>query len=296
MLPCLMRLNALFCNISLPSVAAGAQDVLEFPGFDNLQYMQDMTSAKCYHASIGETKQLTDIRDNKKYWVTKLKDGNCWMTQNLDLDLYVNNTGRTLTASDSDVAGSWTSTTGASGLWTSDTGDYNMVKYYDPGDKYCSDNTTDACNLTSSNNNGHDSQGNHYSWGAATADTGKNVSNDGDIAPSSVCPKGWKLPLSGDQNGSNNTVSGSFKYLVDAYSIGANAAGSTALRSAPLYFVYGGYVNNSSLNNAGSYGYYWSSTANSATYAYRLYFNSSNVNPSDNFNRYFGYSVRCVAR
>ncbi len=259
--------------------------------------MQDMTSAKCYHASIGETKQLTDIRDNKKYWVTKLKDGNCWMTQNLDLDLYVNNTGRTLTASDSDVAGSWTSTTGASGLWTSDTGDYNMVKYYDPGDKYCSDNTTDACNLTSSNNNGHDSQGNYYSWGAATAGTAVSVSNDGDIAPSSICPKGWKLPLSGDENGNNNTVSGSFKYLMANQGITTtNAAASTALRAVPLYFARGGYVFRSSLSGAGFLSTYWSSTADSAGLAYSLNFNSENVTPSSTSLRNFGNSVRCVAR
>ncbi len=249
--------------------------------------MQDMTSAKCYHASIGETKQLTDIRDNKKYWVTKLKDGNCWMTQNLDLDLYVNNTGRTLTASDSDVAGSWTSNTGASGLWTGSSSDYNTVKYYDSGIKYCN---TSNCDLTTSANNGHDSQGNYYTWTAATAGTGVGKDSNGDIAPSSICPKGWKLPLSGS---SNDTVSGSFNYLVDAYSIGS--VGSK-LTQAPLYFVYGGFVNNSSLTYAGSLGYYWSSTANSATNAYRLYFGSSYVGPSDNNNRYLGYSVRCVAR
>ena len=30
---------------------------------------------------------LTDIRDNKDYLVRRLADGNCWMVQNLDLDL-----------------------------------------------------------------------------------------------------------------------------------------------------------------------------------------------------------------
>ncbi len=33
------------------------------------------------------SKQLIDIRDGKKYWVSKLADQNCWMTQNLDLDI-----------------------------------------------------------------------------------------------------------------------------------------------------------------------------------------------------------------
>ncbi len=275
-------------------VAAGAQEVLEFPGFDNLQYMQDMTSAKCYHASIGETKQLTDIRDNKKYWVTKLKDGNCWMTQNLDLDIPA--TG--LSAADTDLSADWnsSSTTKPVATQATDAGPSgfsgtNTVASYDPGIKYCSENTTNQCNLTTSSHNGHDAVGNYYSWTAATAGTGVGKDNNGDIAPSSICPKGWKLPLSGS---SNDTVSGSFKYLVDAYNIGS--AGSK-LTQAPLYFVYGGSVSISSLNAAGSLGYYWSSTAYSATLAYNLYFNSSNVNPSTLYDgRYRGVSVRCVAR
>ncbi len=31
--------------------------------------------------------QVTDSRDHKNYWISKLRDGHCWMTQNLDLDL-----------------------------------------------------------------------------------------------------------------------------------------------------------------------------------------------------------------
>ena len=50
--------------------------------------MQDMTHDICNNVDIEESElQLIDVRDNKVYWVAKLKDGNCWMTQNLDLDL-----------------------------------------------------------------------------------------------------------------------------------------------------------------------------------------------------------------
>ena len=52
--------------------------------------MQDMTTGICEAVSLvdeaTETK-LVDVRDNKLYYVTKLQDGHCWMTQNLDLDL-----------------------------------------------------------------------------------------------------------------------------------------------------------------------------------------------------------------
>ena len=52
--------------------------------------MQDMTTDICNSVSgNGEvtSTQLVDLRDNKLYWVTKLKDGHCWMTSNLDLDI-----------------------------------------------------------------------------------------------------------------------------------------------------------------------------------------------------------------
>lgn len=57
-----------------------------------------------------------------------------------------------------------------------------------------------------------------------------------------------------------------------------------------------GYRNNSngSLNNAGSNGYVWLSSANSQNNAYNLNFNSSAVNPQNNNNRANGYSVRPV--
>lgn len=48
--------------------------------------MQEMTADVCAASQEGDSKQLLDERDNKKYWVTKMHDGNCWMTQNLDYD------------------------------------------------------------------------------------------------------------------------------------------------------------------------------------------------------------------
>ncbi|MBR2695459.1 hypothetical protein IKE86_00915 [Candidatus Saccharibacteria bacterium] len=50
---------------------------------------------------------LRDTRDGKRYTVRRLADGNCWMVQNLNLDLY---SGMTLTASDTDLNSrdSWT--------------------------------------------------------------------------------------------------------------------------------------------------------------------------------------------
>ncbi len=279
-------------------------------GFAGIEYMQEMDQVTCYRAADGEKGRLEDIRDGKVYWVGKLKDGNCWMTQNLDLDLYANGANRRLTSADSDVTSDWTSTTGASGLWTGSSSNYNTVNYYDPGE-YAYTNPTNrlssgcgtldstACadagwklmSGASTNDSGNETThylaGNYYSWGAATAGQAASISSSGE-STQSICPKGWRLPInSGDK---------SYNTLLTSY--GTNSGllyGTQDIRLAPLYFVYGGYVNSSSLTNAGSLGYYWSSTAISNTSARGLYFTTS-VNPSSNTTRYLGFSVRCVAR
>jgi len=268
----------------LLSVTASAK---ETASLGDITYMQEVTPEVCSStpeadASGNNQYQLIDKRDNKKYWVAKLKDGNCWMTQNLDLDL----NGRTLTTTDSDVTTNWTSTTGASALWS--TKGNNDIKYYDPGDKYCPSGNCGSTTNTSSNN-GHDHQGNYYSFNAATAGTGQSVTSTGQNASSSICPKGWQLPISGNKDDK------SFGKLTADYGIVDDATGSTALRAAPLYFIYGGAVYSGSLS-AGSNGFYWSSAAWTASQAYGLSLLPSNVFPSGVSDRYYGRSIRCVVR
>lgn len=48
------------------------------------------------------------------------------------------------------------------------------------------------------------------------------------------------------------------------------------------------------VHNVGSIGYYWSSTPNVESSAYRLYFDSDDLNPLSSFSRYYGRSVRLV--
>ena len=60
------------------------------------------------------------------------------------------------------------------------------------------------------------------------------------------------------------------------------------------FFPASGNRNGTSLNNRGSNGNYWSASLNSAANGYNLNFNSSNVNPANNNNRFNGFSVRAV--
>ncbi len=62
-----------------------------------------------------------------------------------------------------------------------------------------------------------------------------------------------------------------------------------------IFLPAAGYRNGSSLNDAGAYGYYWSSSLYSgySNYAYRLYFYSGSVD-WNSYYRYYGQSVRPV--
>lgn len=60
------------------------------------------------------------------------------------------------------------------------------------------------------------------------------------------------------------------------------------------FFPAAGNYNGTSLNNSGSNGYYWSSSWYNSSNGYNLNFNSGNVNPQNNNNRYYGFSVRAV--
>lgn len=278
--------------------------------------MQDMTSDVCNNSKVLETKQLRDTRDNKYYWVTKLADNGCWMTQNLALDL---STSTPLTPATSDVASNWTpkfsTATSAtnSTILKDNTGQrsWNLGSYYITkpngtttcGSKHnsladCKSFFTALATPTSANGNAnaHWLAGNYYQWNAATAGSGGEISKG--QAESSICPKGWRLP----EGGENITTPGSFGSLLKAYSIKNGDAESMAkIVSAPIYLVRAGNVAqdaNSLLFAAALGGDYWSSTPDSEPdKAYTLSISYAvNVTLSSSWERHGGFSVRCVAR
>ena len=61
-----------------------------------------------------------------------------------------------------------------------------------------------------------------------------------------------------------------------------------------IFFPASGYYDGTSLNARGSNGFYWSSSYYSATGAYDLNFDSSNVNPAYNSSRRYGFTARAV--
>ena len=61
-----------------------------------------------------------------------------------------------------------------------------------------------------------------------------------------------------------------------------------------VFFPAAGYYFGTSLSNDGMYGCYWSSSLNSQSYAYGLFFSSGDVYPQDYSYRFIGYPVRAV--
>ena len=61
-----------------------------------------------------------------------------------------------------------------------------------------------------------------------------------------------------------------------------------------IFFPASGYGVGTTWRHRGAYGYYWSSSWDSARYARYLYFYSDGVNPQDASNRYYGFAVRPV--
>ena len=279
--------------------------------------MQDMTSTICEKTeAIGAQLQVLDKRDNKLYWISKLADNHCWMTQNLDLDLSHN---KPLTSEDTDLndssltgiysinAGysydavnnriSWTPANDTMASLPSSGFPYNnnanFVPYsYNPGDiyYYSSGDTGNDTKYTSlrecqeeKTNCGHYNAGNYYNWSAVVASNDTTEISSGD-ASNSICSKNWRLPSSAMSDFSN---------LATAYDI--NAYNSLNLRNAPIYLTRTGYYVGS-LYNPGVWGTYWNSTSYESGGAGKLIFVNNSLLPVYPGNRYEGMPIRCLAR
>ena len=300
--------------------------------------MQDMTTNICESTTLVDkqnTLQLVDVRDNKLYWVTKLRDGHCWMTQNLDLDLSnsVALTSETTDLNDNSLMGAYRdSYKYENGVlyWMPKNTTYNyqgktgtkwsgsQITAYslDPDNWYwnANDNTPNCNYLTTacedfaqipySNNGTHGAVGNYYNWSAAIASddssslTESTYNNINDNPRNSICPKGWRLPTISSQQGSVVNSTNEFARLNNLYNEDKTSTDFVWVNN-PLWFVRSGYY---SQYVSGDTGHYWSSTVHDNQGSYLLSFSQKSVGPiSLPFygaagNKSIGRSIRCLAR
>ena len=150
----------------------------------------------------------------------------------------------------------------------------------------------------------HYHSGNYYNWTVAIASNSSNGigSTRYAVAANSICPKGWKLPQ-GRSSTAGDAATRQFGNLWYTSGIITSVSGSSyatdgfiKIRTSPLFFVRGGFVNGSSLNSSGYTGDYWSSSVSSTFNAYDALFNSSTINSAFGSSRNNGLSIRCMVR
>lgn len=281
-------------------------------------------------ANLSSISALTDTRDGQTYAIAKLTDGNCWMIENLRLadthqegantvptTLTVANTNNPLNDNDSTnptvtLKHNYTDTQTFTNLSATSSVAYNAdtapegwctttgAGCYDQS-RLRTDNTASRISYTTtqtmSTNANLYSYGNYYNWYSATAGRGTYSKSSGNTE-GDLCPAGWHLPYgnNGTSTGGGNT-SGGFYFLANSMSATtSNATNSKKHRHFPNNLLYSGNVHGASINNRGSDGYYWSSTALTNNYAYYLYFYSSTIYPGTGSNyKYNGRTARCIA-
>ena len=301
--------------------------------------MQDMSPWICSMVAspadtteeTTETTQLIDIRDNKVYWVAKLLDGNCWMTQNLDLNL---NDNVTLTSADTDLhsVASWTpfrntidSTTfvltdGASGSFDKFAPGFveDRAKAYsdDPGDRYvfpkpsedawhndyyCNGNSLETCLQESGisidiSKVNHYHIGNYYTFAAAVANNEidyDQLSNNTTM-PDSICPSGWRLPVGSkepSQSDYYNLITVKYKINSEDSIVNINR-----IQKAPLYFTRQGDLHGEVLTGITTLSQFRTGTIsikNAGAYYLFLYEGLLEINREDAAG--LGFAIRCLA-
>lgn len=250
----------MYSNNLIISVVAGAPEVTSL---DNATYMQDVTPEICANTKIWESDEdsayLIDKRDGKTYKVARLKDGNCWMQEDLKLSL---STDVPLVPEDSDIEEEWTPEYSTEFTVTSSPS-YTSSASWSLNDKW------------------------YYQWYAATANTVTDMYAYNQVATGTICPKGWTLPLDGADY--LETDKG-FNKLLSAY-----GATLSSVMQAPLYFNKNGYYANS-LNNYPTGGYYWSKVTNKGAKNEAYYLNFyTYLGAAGSHPRWYGMTVRCVA-
>ena len=267
--------------------------------------MQSITSSNVasYLPNVGDTITMKDSRDQKTYTVGKLADNKYWMLDNLALDLTDDDVLNSLTASNTDIdetndPGALAALKGTTLGTTSDKYATAKVANWTTSYSYSAPLVNmDSKALVPQGDNdplkaealaGEWKVGGYYNYCAASAGSycygnGTSAGTSSGNATSSICPYGWHMPSS---NG------GEYNTLYSAYS-NASPSQYTAFRTA-FHLPLSGYYNNGSAIGQGSYGGFWSVTRSNNNGMYRLYANTSNIDPSFSNNRNLGVSVRCV--
>jgi uncharacterized protein (TIGR02145 family) len=268
--------------------------------------MQTFTTAQCAALDVytntgddSKLRTLTDIRNNQKYLVGKLADGNCWMLNNLKISLLdvADNPALTNSGIDTAVLAAQTAPANAD-----DGTYYDAPRYYDP-----------TCNADGGDptNNGYtcdDSDGDLtserfygylYNWCAAKGGTPEScVSSSSYPTPTAIdiCPANWHMPT-GDSSGEFAVLNGSlYNNTPSPADVTSNALHAVNFQfSGAFRGVFAGIRNGSHWLNQDDVGFLWSASNRSGySSAHYLIIYINSVDPDSYDDRMLGMPVRCL--
>ncbi|MBR3353106.1 hypothetical protein IKG49_00685 [Candidatus Saccharibacteria bacterium] len=260
---------------------------------------QELTKSMCNTIAITQNQTLKDVRDNNTYMVGKLKDGNCWMLDNLALDPTDSTTAQNMNESNTNATEEAIYNLlhgGSTNTGWSNTAVANVTTNFDNNDGYIQPRINNASKNTlvtsygSASTNGQAKVGLYYNYCAASASTYCYASRQGiDVpdtiidAPQDICPANWRMPTGGK--------TGEYSTLAQKYTNTATETNSLQYNlSTPLSGDYHG----NAASVQGSYGIWWSSTYDSSDHMYRLGVEPTYVDPNNSSNRFYGQSMRCL--
>ncbi|MBQ7201790.1 InlB B-repeat-containing protein [Candidatus Saccharibacteria bacterium] len=240
------------------------------------------TWKSCSSLANNTVTALTDVRDNNTYAVAKLADGNCWIIENLRLDLHT----ATITAANThNPTAAFITQAGNSSSQntlcnTPDTSACIDIIQYNSNN--LNRNLTQSYN-TAGNSVAWYSYGVYYNWYAATAGNGTLSTVSGTVQ-GDICPAGWHIPTGNSGEWVTfNAQANSGRTNTDA-----------GLRSYPNNLLWSGDYNNNQRKSGYSNGRIWSATAFSDQNAYRMGYASNTVTPNNNYNKWDAFTVRCI--
>ncbi len=173
---------------SLPSGTYSKRVLFTAVAHQSLDPSNNMQGFNCSSlANVGDSVVLTDSRDGNEYTVKKLKDGKCWMIDNLRIS------DRRISSADSNLPNGETWDIPASSISGFSEADANNVYI---------DNT----------------YGGYYTFYAATAGWGTTSLDVTRVnSPKDICPKGWRLPT--------GSVEGEYYTLYEKYNTSTSLQG-----------------------------------------------------------------------
>ena len=254
----------------------------------------------CDAMNSGDITALTDTRDNSTYAIAKYSDGECWMMENLRLDL-----------SDTNVSiNNYNTNRPTSGFM--DKANLHPAS----SNSFCLNDNADCIDRLLFNNNNlnrnlnpdpdaNDAGSSWYSYGiyynyytATAGNGGFNLKTRGAVVNGDICPTGWKLPTGSKHD--DNLAKLDMAYDGTGYDQETNPNGiiaSNRWRTYPLNFIYSGEQNGSNGYNRGISAGMTTANNGGASTGVNLWLRATAVSLISNSTRKTrGQPVRCIAK